>query len=56
MDQIHLGLDPHETDEVTYIVRLPEGTTSVDIEALFLFVYEEGDQAVIHRREQKVRF
>jgi hypothetical protein len=56
MDQIDLGIKPLETDSLTHIIPLPEHTTSVDIEATFKFIYEEGHIVDIHREVKKVSF
>jgi len=56
MDQLHLGLEPHQIDSLTYFVPLEEGTTSADIESTFRFLYEKGREAVIHRKVTTVKF
>jgi hypothetical protein len=55
-DQVDLGIKPHETDSLTHVIQLPEHTISVDIEALFKFIYEEGHIVDIHREVKKVEF
>lgn len=56
MDQIELGIKPHETDLLTFIIPLQEDTEAVDVEAVFRFIYEEDYTAVIHRKTEKVKF
>lgn len=49
MNQVNLGIQPHETDSLIDIIPLPENTESINVEAIFRFLYEEGREAVIHR-------
>jgi hypothetical protein len=56
MDQVDLGIKPHATDSLTYVIPLSEDTKSVDVEATFKFLYEKGHEAVIHRKVEKITF
>lgn len=56
MTHINLGLEPFETDSKTFVVPLKKDTTVADIEASFIFHYEEGDSAVISKVNKKVEF
>jgi hypothetical protein len=56
MTHINLGLEPFETDSQTFVVPLNADTTSADIEASFIFNYEEGDSAVIDKVSKKIEF
>jgi hypothetical protein len=56
MDRVDLGIKPHETDSLTYIIPLPKDTKSIDVEATFKFLYEEGHEAVIHQKVKKVKY
>lgn len=56
MDQVDLGIRPHQTDTSSFIIPLPEDTASVEVEAVFNFIYEKGRSAVIHRKIEKVKF
>jgi hypothetical protein len=56
MDHIKTGIEPKKTDSEVFVVPLTEDTKSVDIEAAFTFVYEEGKIATIHKVNKKVEF
>jgi len=56
MDRVNLGIDPGDTDSNTYVVPLNDDTTSVDIEAVFKYLYEERVSAVIHKETRKIEF
>lgn len=56
MTRVNLGIDPGDTDSNTYVVPLNEETTSVIIEAVFKYLYEEGVSAVIHKETRKIEF
>lgn len=56
MDQVDMGIKPHETDSLISVVPLMEDTKSIVVEAMFKFLYEEGHEAVIHREVKKVKF
>ncbi len=56
MDHVNLGLEPHETDSNTFVVPLKEGTKSVTVDAVFKYVYEPGESAVINSASKKVDF
>lgn len=56
MDQVNLGIKPHETDSLSFVIPLPEDTSSVDIEAVFNFIYEKDHSEIIHRKIKKVEF
>ena len=56
--QVHLheGIEPGETDSRTFVVPLKKGVTSVDVEAAYRFIYEEGKEAVWQKVSRKVQF
>jgi len=56
MTHINMGLEPFEVDSQTFVVPLKEDTKSVDVEAAYLFIYEEGDSAVINKETTKIEF
>ena len=56
MTHINMGLEPLTTDSQKFVVPLNADTKSVDIEASFIFDYEEGDSAVIDTVSKKVEF
>jgi hypothetical protein len=56
MDHVNLGLEPHETDSLTFVVPLEEGTKSVEVEAVFKYIYEKDKSAVINKTTKKVEF
>jgi hypothetical protein len=53
MDQVNLGIKPHETDSLIDIIPLPENAESITVEAIFRFLYEKGRETVIHREVKK---
>jgi hypothetical protein len=53
---IHNGIEPGETDSHTFVVPLKEGTTAVDVEAAYRFIYEKGKEAVWQKISKKVEF
>ena len=56
MKHFDLGIEPHETDSHTFVIRLKEGTKSADVEASFSYIYEKGKTATIKKVNQKVEF
>jgi len=56
MTHINKGIKPLKTDSETYVALLNEDTKSVDIEASFIFLYEEGGSVVISKVNKKVEF
>jgi len=56
MDRVDLGIEPGDTDSVTYVVPLTENTKSVNVEAAFIYIYEKGKTATIHKVNKKVEF
>jgi hypothetical protein len=56
MDHVDLGIKPKETDSQTFVIPLSEDTKSVNIEAAFSYIYEEGNTATIHTVTEKVDF
>jgi hypothetical protein len=56
MNRIDLGIDPGDTDSNTYVLPLMEDTTSIVIEAVFKYLYEEGVETVIHKETKKIEF
>ena len=56
MTHIDLGLEPGETDSQIFVVPLPKGTKSVDVEATYEYLYEEGVTATIQQVKKKVEF
>jgi hypothetical protein len=55
-DQIDLGIKPHETDSLISVIPLSEDTKSVEIEAIFKFLYEEGVESLIHQKIEEIQF
>ena len=53
---IHQGLEPKETKSYTFVAPLKEGTTSVDVEAAFRFIYEKDKETVWKKASKKVQF
>ena len=51
-----LALKPFQTDSLTRVVPLKEDTKSVTVEASYIFIYEEGDSAVIQKTSKKIDF
>lgn len=56
MDHIDLSLEPGKPDSQTFVIPLAEGTKSVDVEATFKYIYEEGKTATIHKATKRVDF
>lgn len=56
LNRVNLGIEPGDTDSNIYVVPLNEETTSVVIEAVFKYLYEEGVSAVIHKETRKIEF
>jgi len=56
MTHINLGLEPFKTDSMTKVIPLKEDTTSVNVEAAFIFIYEEGDEGVIKTETKTITF
>ncbi|RJQ23030.1 MAG: hypothetical protein C4560_01510 [Nitrospiraceae bacterium] len=56
MTHINLGLEPLQTDSLTFVVPLKENTKSATIEATYKFTYEEGDSANWKTVSKKVEF
>jgi hypothetical protein len=56
MTHINLGLEPLETDSLTFVVPLKEDTKSADIEATYKFIYEEGDSADWKKVSKRIEF
>ena len=56
MTHINLGLEPFETDSHTFVVPLNANTKAVDVEASFIFQYEEGKSAPWKTVTKKVKF
>lgn len=56
MSSLNLGIDPGDTDSNTYVAPLNENTTSVVIDVVFKYLYEEGVSAVIHKESRKIEF
>jgi len=56
MTHINLGLEPLETDSLTFVVPLKAGTKYVEIEAAYKFTYEEGNTADWQRVSKKIEF
>ncbi len=50
------GIQPLDTDSQTFIIPLTEDTKSVDVEAVFSYVYEKGKTATINKVSKKVKF
>jgi hypothetical protein len=56
MTHINLGLEPLETDSLTFVVPLKENTKSAEVEATYKFTYEENDTAVWKKVSKKIEF
>lgn len=56
MTHINLGLEPLTEESQTYVVPMNADTTSVNIEASFIFEYEPGNSAVIETASKKIDF
>jgi len=56
MTHVNLGIEPLSEDSLRYVVILNKDTRLVDIDASFVFHYEEGDSAVIDTISKKVEF
>ena len=56
MNRINLGIDPGDTDSNTFVAPLNEETTSVVIEAVFKYHYEEGISAVVQKEIKNIEF
>jgi hypothetical protein len=56
MTQINLGLEPFQKDSMTRVIPLKEDTTSVTVEAAFIFIYEEGDEGILKKATKKIDF
>ncbi len=56
MKHFDLGIKPHKPDVNTYIVHLPKGTKSVDVEANLIYEYTTGNRATMKKSTQKVDF
>ncbi|MCK5426962.1 MAG: hypothetical protein KAJ34_04650 [Thermodesulfovibrionia bacterium] len=56
MVHVNLGIEPLETDSQTFVIPLTVDTKSVNVEASFTFIYEEGKSASIHAVTKKVDF
>jgi hypothetical protein len=51
-----LALKPFQTDSLTRVVPLKKDTTSVNVEANYLFIYEKGVEGVIKKETKTVDF
>lgn len=56
MTHINLGLEPLQTDSLTFVVPLNIDTKSATAEATYKFIYEEGDSAVWKTVSKKIEF
>ena len=54
MTRINQGINPGDTDSNTYMVPLNENTTSVVIEAVFKYLYEEDVSSIIHKETREI--
>jgi hypothetical protein len=54
MNRVNLGIDPGDTDSNTYVLPLNEDTTSIVVEAVFKYLYEEGVSSVIHKESRNI--
>jgi len=48
------GIEPLDTDSHTFVIPLTEDTSSVEVEAIFTYVYEKGKTATVARANKKV--
>ena len=53
---IYSGLDPEQTDAETHIIRVYDNTTSVKIDATFLFEHEPGHWKPVKKVTKTVKF
>jgi hypothetical protein len=51
-----LALKPFQTDSLTRVVPLKKDTTSVNVEAKYIFIYEKGVEGAIKKETKKVDF
>ena len=56
MTHINQSLEPLKSDSITRVIPLKEDTTSVNVEASFIYIYEEGDEGVIKKEVKTVNF
>lgn len=56
MTHINMGIKPLETDSLTRVVPLKADTKSVNVEAAFIFIYEEGESAVLKKASKDITF
>jgi hypothetical protein len=51
-----LALKPFQTDSLTRVVPLKADTTSVNVEASYIFIYEKGNEGVIKKETKTITF
>lgn len=56
MKHFDLGIKPHKPDVNTFIVHLPKGTKSVDVEADLVYEYSPDNRATVKKVARKVEF
>ena len=56
MDHIDLGLEPGKIESYTFVIPLKGDTKSVDIDATFSYIYEEGQKTAIQTVTKKIEF
>lgn len=53
---IDLALQPRQTHTERLTIPLPEGTRSVEVEAVLTYHHRPGEEFVVHRALRKVAF
>lgn len=56
MTHVNLGLEPLETDSLTFVVPLNADTKSAEVEATFKFIYDANDTQEWKKVSKKVEF
>ncbi|GAB4543133.1 MAG: hypothetical protein Fur0020_12590 [Thermodesulfovibrionia bacterium] len=56
MTHVNLGLEPLSEDSERFVAVLNKDTTVAEIEAAFVFHYEEGNSAVIDKVSRRLEF
>ncbi len=56
MEHFDFGIKPHKPDVNTYIVHLPKGTKSVNVEINLVYEYSPDNKATVKKVTQKVDF
>lgn len=56
MDHVYDALEPGQPESFTYVVPLTEGTKSVEIEAVYKYIYDKDTTAEVQKVIKKVEF